>query len=264
MVATETHFVLSGFILVISASALGGLRWSLTQLLLKSKKMGLDNPAATIFWLAPVMGLCLAVVSLAMDNWLSLIGSKFFADLGTSLHTLFFLVSPGIIAFCMVLSEFYIIQRVGVVPMSIAGIGKEVATITISAWFFGDQLNTSNITGVAITTCGIGLFTFHKYRKSIDSTVPLDAHGNPITSESEEDLGPQSAAPGLVSSREPSTAYSDTDTNIETAGMLFSAEDDPEERSEELLKSPKLALSDDDVSVAARESLDAERAWTRS
>jgi hypothetical protein len=27
---------------------------------------------------------------------------------------------------------------------------------------------------------GIGLFTYHKYRKSIESTVPLDAHGNPI------------------------------------------------------------------------------------
>lgn len=34
-----------------------------------------------------------------------------------------------------------------------------------------------------INSCcsGIGLFTYHKYRKSIDSPVPLDAHGNPIT-----------------------------------------------------------------------------------
>lgn len=30
---------------------------------------------------------------------------------------------------------------------------------------------------------GIGLFTHHKYRKSIESTVPLDAHGNPIVDE---------------------------------------------------------------------------------
>ena len=27
---------------------------------------------------------------------------------------------------------------------------------------------------------GIALFTYHKYRKSIESTVPLDAHGNPV------------------------------------------------------------------------------------
>lgn len=87
--------------------------------------------------------------------------------------------------------------------MSIAGIAKEVSTITLSAWFFGDKLTPLNMTGVAITFCGmnlehwsdrqgidhslgIGLFTYHKYSKSMESSVPLDAHGNPI-SELEED-----------------------------------------------------------------------------
>ena len=36
---------------------------------------------------------------------------------------------------------------------------------------------------------GIGLFTHHKYRKSIESKVPLDAHGNPIA-EVDEIVGP--------------------------------------------------------------------------
>jgi solute carrier family 35 protein C2 len=83
--------------------------------------------------------------------------------------------------------------------MSIAGIAKEVTTITVSAWFFGDQLTPLNITGVSITICGtsyankvfngmtciciqgIILFTYHKYRRSIDSVVPLDSHGNPMS-----------------------------------------------------------------------------------
>ena len=38
--------------------------------------------------------------------------------------------------------------------MSIAGIAKEVSTITVSAWFFGDELTPLNIIGVAITVCG--------------------------------------------------------------------------------------------------------------
>ncbi|KAI0344530.1 TPT-domain-containing protein [Trametopsis cervina] len=180
MVATQTHFVLGGFILVLSGSALGGLRWSLTQLLLKDKKVGMSNPVATIYWLAPVMGSSLLIVSVIVDRLSDLIGSRFFDSLGSTLRTCFFLVAPGILAFFMILSEVTIIQRAGVVPMSIAGIAKEVSTITISAWFFGDELTPLNITGVAITTCGIALFTYHKYRKSIDSKVPLDAHGNPI------------------------------------------------------------------------------------
>ena len=112
--------------------------------------------------------------------------------------------------------------------MSIAGIAKEVTTISVSAWFFGDQLSPLNITGAAITVCGafsrsvivrvellgsglnkmialgICLFTYHKYRKSIDSTVPLDAHGNPIVSD--EALGSVEgfeSRPGSVEEMQP-------------------------------------------------------------
>lgn len=106
MVATETHFVLEGLILVLSASSLGGLRWSLTQLLLKNKKMGMDTPAATIYWLAPVMGVTLAVVSLFIDSWSTIFRSKFFDGPGNILSTIFFLVAPGVLAFLMVMSEF--------------------------------------------------------------------------------------------------------------------------------------------------------------
>ncbi|KAI0645487.1 TPT-domain-containing protein [Trametes meyenii] len=180
MVATETHFVLAGFLLVTSASALGGLRWSLTQLLLRNKDMGMSNPAATLFWLAPIMGVTLAVTSALIDGWGKVFSSHFFATPGEAFKTLFFLFCPGVLAFCMVLSEFYIIQRAGVVPMSIAGIAKEVTTIIFAAWFFGDELTPLNITGVAITACGIGLYTYHKYNKSMDSNVALDPHGNPL------------------------------------------------------------------------------------
>lgn len=105
MVATETHFVLSGFLLVLSGSALGGLRWALTQVLLKDRKLGLDNPVATIFWLSPIMGVTLSVVSLILDRWSELVGSRFFDSFGSTLWTCFLLTVPGVLAFCMILSE---------------------------------------------------------------------------------------------------------------------------------------------------------------
>ncbi|KDQ06480.1 hypothetical protein BOTBODRAFT_121435 [Botryobasidium botryosum FD-172 SS1] len=186
MVATETHFVLSGMILVFLASALGGLRWALTQMLLQKKGMGMDNPCATVFWLAPIMGVSLAMLCGVVEGFGNVFGSAFFDGFRASLRTGLYVLAPGAIAFFMVLSEFYIIQRTGIVPMSIAGIFKEVTTIVLSTWVFGDQLTPINITGVAITICGIALFTFHKYRKSIDSPIPLDAHGNPIEPDSLE------------------------------------------------------------------------------
>lgn len=106
MVATETHFVLQGFLLVLTASALGGLRWGLTQLLLKDRELGMDNPAATIYWLSPVMGITLGVLSIIIESWSSLFQSEFFDGFGRTLMTLVYLIIPGMIAFCMVLSEF--------------------------------------------------------------------------------------------------------------------------------------------------------------
>lgn len=106
MVATETHFVLGGFLLALSGSALGGLRWGLTQLLLKDKRLGLSNPAATLFWLAPIMGIILSIVSAFLDRWSELIGSRFFDSVGASFKTCFFLTVPGMLAFFMTLSEY--------------------------------------------------------------------------------------------------------------------------------------------------------------
>ena len=100
--------------------------------------------------------------------------------------------------------------------MSIAGIAKEVATISTSALLFGDELTPLNITGVAVTVCGefthprvsprlgpclspfsehrvpagIGLYTHHNYRKKLDTDIPLDPHGRPI-----DDMGP---VPGSI------------------------------------------------------------------
>jgi solute carrier family 35 protein C2 len=105
MVATEADFYLTGFILVLSASALGGLRWSLTQLLLKNRDMGMDNPVSTLFWLAPVMGVTLGMISMVVDGWGNVFRSEFFQETNI-LSTCFYLTAPGVVAAFMVLSEF--------------------------------------------------------------------------------------------------------------------------------------------------------------
>jgi len=121
--------------------------------------------------------------------------------------------------------------------MSIAGIAKEVTTITLSARVFGDQLTPLNITGVVITLCGIVLFTYHKYSKAIESTVPLDAHGNPITYEDEDET--TSSAEGYrtvlrESDLPASRRSSDSDSvDLQNPRILFS-EDEGDGDAEEL------------------------------
>lgn len=77
---------------------------------------------------------------------------------------------------CLFPFSFSIIQRAGIVPLSIAGIFKEVSTITVSAWVFGDELTPLNELGVLITVCGIATFSYHKYQKSMTDGGSHDPH----------------------------------------------------------------------------------------
>ena len=106
MVASETAFVLSGFLLVLFASVCSGLRWSFTQVAMQDKAMGLDNPPTTIFWLSPATAISVAVISIAWEGWNNVFSTPFFATVGSTLNTLIMFIAPGVLAFCMVMSEY--------------------------------------------------------------------------------------------------------------------------------------------------------------
>ncbi|KAG9321305.1 hypothetical protein KVV02_007878 [Mortierella alpina] len=167
MVMSEVDFVLIGFIQVMLASVLGGLRWSLTQLLLErtdTKTGSLANPISTIFFLSPIMGVCLCVVAGMFEGFGNIFRSEFFQTVGSSLGTLGLLFLGGIFAFAMVLAEFNLIARTSVVSLSVLGIIKEVVTIVVSSLVFHDQLTLVNILGLFITLTGIGFYHFMKLR----------------------------------------------------------------------------------------------------
>ncbi len=105
MVYDTTSVNIPGIIMVFSASALAGLRWALTETLMKKKGMGLGNPFATIFWLAPLMALVLAPVSMGVEGWGNVFGNGHF-DSGSALFTVGVILLPGAIAFSMVASEY--------------------------------------------------------------------------------------------------------------------------------------------------------------
>ncbi|KAF9427869.1 Triose-phosphate Transporter [Entomortierella beljakovae] len=166
MVMSEVDFVLSGFIQVMLASVLGGLRWSLTQILLErsdARSGSLTNPISTIFFLSPIMGVCLCIVAGIAEGYGNIFSSEFFQTVWIGLDTLSRLLLGGIIAFAMVLAEFNLIARTSVVSLSVLGI--EVVTIIISSLVFHDQLTIVNILGLIITLSGIGFYHFMKLRE---------------------------------------------------------------------------------------------------
>ncbi|KAK6340532.1 Triose-phosphate Transporter [Orbilia brochopaga] len=165
MVSGEAVFVPIGFVLVMLASMLSGLRWSLTQLLLL-RNPATSNPFSSIFFLAPVMFLSILVIAIPVEGvgafwgrWLEVASERgIFAGVGM-------LIAPGIIAFCMTASEFALLRRTSVVTLSICGIFKEVVTISASATIFHDILTPINIGGLLITILSIASYNYIKISK---------------------------------------------------------------------------------------------------
>ncbi|KAI8333383.1 triose-phosphate transporter family-domain-containing protein [Chlamydoabsidia padenii] len=164
MVSDETEFVLSGFIQVMSASALGGLRWALTEVLLRKEGMGLTNPFASIFFLAPAQAVILVIIAGIVEGYGTIFNSAFFISFAEGAHTMGVILLGGVLAFCMIMAEFFLIKRTSVMTLSVCGIFKEVATIFISTIVFGDRLTVVNIIGLCITLFGIALYNWMKIR----------------------------------------------------------------------------------------------------
>lgn len=162
MVFGETAFQLTGFMLAISASFFSGFRWALTQILLL-RHPATSNPFATMFFLAPIMFVTLFVIALFSETPSAVIvGLQLLAhNLGTAKAVLLMFV-PGVLAFCMIASEFTLLQRTNVVTLSICGIFKEVVTIGAAGIVFHDKLSVINIFGLLVTIVSIAFYNHMK------------------------------------------------------------------------------------------------------
>ncbi|KAL8771900.1 MAG: hypothetical protein Q9209_002838 [Squamulea sp. 1 TL-2023] len=165
MVAGETEFSPIGFFLIISASFFSGFRWALTQILLL-RNPATSNPFSTIFYLAPVMFLVLAVLAIPVEGFSALGGGLqiLTAEHGT-VFGIVILLFPGVLAFCMTSSEFALLQRTSVVTLSICGIFKEVVTIATSNVVFHDTLTPINVSGLIVTIGSISAYNYIKITK---------------------------------------------------------------------------------------------------
>ncbi|XP_078062167.1 solute carrier family 35 member C2-like isoform X2 [Mustelus asterias] len=168
----STQFNLEGFILVLVASFLGGIRWTLTQILTQKADLGLQNPIDTMYHLQPLMFIGLFPLFL-FNEGLSLSASeKLFRyhETSTLLHMMFVLAAGGFLAFGLCFSEFLLVSKTSSLTLSVAGIFKEVCTLVLASHVMGDKLSTLNWLGFAMCLCGISLHVALKAVYSEDSS----------------------------------------------------------------------------------------------
>ncbi|XP_043843103.1 solute carrier family 35 member C2 isoform X2 [Dromiciops gliroides] len=150
----STQFNGEGFALVLGASFIGGIRWTLTQILLQKAELGLHLSTSEKIFRFQDPGLLLGV-----------------------LGTLFF---GGILAFGLGFSEFLLVSRTSSLTLSIAGIFKEVCTLLLAAHLLGDQISLLNWLGFALCLSGISLHITLKALNSKGESGPKP-HKGPVS-----------------------------------------------------------------------------------
>lgn len=183
MVFGEVEFKLGGFVLVISAAFFSGLRWALTQILLL-RNPATSNPFSSIFFLSPVMFVVLLSLAIPVEGFGPLWEGLKVLSAQWGFWTPLFLLFPGCIAFLMIASEFALLQRTSVVTLSIAGIFKEVVTISAASVVFDDKLTPINFVGLLVTMVAIGAYNYVKItqmRQDAQNEVQERHSAHPIT-----------------------------------------------------------------------------------
>ncbi|NXK51715.1 S35C2 protein, partial [Chauna torquata] len=164
----STQFNTQGFMLVLCASFLGGVRWTLTQILMQKAELGLQNPIDIMFHLQPLMFLMLFPLFAVFEGLHLSISEKLFHfhEAGMLLCLVGKLFLGGILAFGLGFSEFLLVSRTSSLTLSIAGIFKEICVLFLATRLLGDHLSLLNWLGFAVCLSGISL---HVILKAINS-----------------------------------------------------------------------------------------------
>lgn len=167
----STQFNMTGFLMVLLASFIGGIRWTLTQVLMQKAELGLQNPVDTMYHLQPLMFMGLFPLFLYNEAVSLSTSEKLFrvTELPPLLYSLLTLSAGGSLAFGLCFSEFLLVSRTSSLTLSIAGIFKEVCTLLLAAGLMGDKMDGINWLGFAVCLSGIalhvGLKTYYSKNK---------------------------------------------------------------------------------------------------
>lgn len=167
------RYVILGVCLVLLASCMSGLRWALTQIMLKRSRRT-RNPVLTMLYLSPAMSLVLLMVGSVIEGFGNFANCHVWKDKGFFLTCILILI-PGLLAFFVTLSEYILLQCATLLTLSITGIFKELLTIFVSGLIFGDKLNTINVVGVVVTFTDIVCYNVYRFQQNTEAQKAGDS-----------------------------------------------------------------------------------------
>lgn len=168
-----TEFNTEGFVLVLTASALSGLRWTLAQILTQKAELGLHNPLDALYHLQPFMTLTLMPLAFYIEGQrLALSPQLFSAHERSTLWVTIAMVMFGcFLAFMISVAEFLLLSHTSSLTLTISGIFKEICTLSLATEFAGDKMTTVNFFGLVLCLIGISVHVVIKATKDPDNSI---------------------------------------------------------------------------------------------
>ncbi|CAH1395154.1 unnamed protein product [Nezara viridula] len=162
------QFNLLGFLLVMFASLCSGLRWTLAQFVMQKSDVGLSNPIDMLYHVQPWMFFSILPFVMifeagdAITGWNALV---FPQDYGIVWAKVGYILLGSVLALAMELSEYLVVSRMSSLTLSVAGIFKEVCTLTLAIEWNGDVMSKLNFVGLLFCLAGICLHVFKRGSK---------------------------------------------------------------------------------------------------
>jgi len=183
----STDFSIIGFSMVLSASFLSGIRWTLSQLIMQRSNLGLSNPIDMIFHIQPFMILTLLpfIAVLEGPRIFNILTDSQAYNLEMFSIDILEIIAGGVLAFLMESGEFLLLAYTSSLTLSISGILKEIITMGLAVVFQSTDLSLVNLVGLAICLLGICV---HVIKKALEAENPSKSIKYSRAQTSETDL----------------------------------------------------------------------------
>ena len=172
-VGEGADFILAGFLLQLVGTALAGLRWALTQVLLRGQAEPMP-PISAILYTSPATAACIFPIAIAVESRKVV---KHVAEM-ESIQLWNLAAALGFIAtlvFVLLVSEYWLVHDTSSLALSVAAVFKELMTIAGGIVFFNEHVTMLNIVGFVTCQTGIAAYVWLRYTpKESESSMPAE------------------------------------------------------------------------------------------
>jgi solute carrier family 35 protein C2 len=177
------EFQALGFGLALFSNILSGLRWAMTHKLLKGgggEGAGGDgveeeddklSPLTATLYTSPATVLSILPIALAVEAK-SIWNDSTLTEAAEPFLVAAMLMGIATLVFCVIMSEYWLVNATSSLTLSVAGIFKEMLTIGGGLFFFSEHVDMLNVVGFFVCQIGIGSYVylrFHKQRSAADA-----------------------------------------------------------------------------------------------